>query len=93
MVVVPSVNALTIPADDTDATDGFDVVHDTLVPPIVSPFWSFTVAVSCAVCPNASKLKLVADSVMEVATGAVGLVGELPPSPHARSKSTAISRM
>jgi len=96
IVAVPSVNALTIPLDDTDATDGFDVVHDILVPPIVSPFWSFTVAVSCAVCPNASKLKLVADNVIDVATGAGGvggLVGVVPPSPHARSKSTAESRM
>ena len=92
MVVVPSVNALTIPLDDTDATDGFDVVHDTLVPPIVSPFWSFTVAVSCAVCPNASKLKLVADNEIDVGTAASGVVGPVPLSPHARTSSSRAAK-
>jgi hypothetical protein len=38
IVAVPSVSAVTIPADDTDAIDGFDVAHDTLAPLIVAPF-------------------------------------------------------
>ena len=45
---------------------------------------------------EAEKLKDDADSVMEVATGVGGvggLVGELPPSPHAASKSTTESRI
>jgi len=63
------------------------------------PFWSLTVADSWDVAPSEAKLKLVADSVIDVATGAGGvggvggLVGVVPPSPHARSKSTAVSRM
>ncbi|SVD43583.1 uncharacterized protein METZ01_LOCUS396437, partial [marine metagenome] len=93
IVAVPSVNALTIPLDDTDATDGFDVVHDTLAPLIKRPNWSFTVAVSCAVCPNASKFKLVADNEIDVGTaaGTTGVVGVVPLSPHARRSSTAVS--
>jgi hypothetical protein len=38
IVAVPSVSAVTSPADDTDAIDGFDVAHDTLAPLIVAPF-------------------------------------------------------
>ena len=63
---------------------------------IVAPFWSLTVAESWDVSPNEAKLKEVADSVIEVATGVggvAGLVGVVPPSPHARSKRTAESRM
>ena len=55
-----------------------------------------TVAVSWEVSPSDEKLRLVADSVIEVATGVRGvggLVGVVPPSPHARSKSTVESRM
>ena len=58
-----------------------------------------TVAESCCVTPIDVKLKLVGDTVTEVATGVGGVggvggvVGELPPSPHAASKSTAESRM
>ena len=46
---------------------------------------------SCCCSPNEEKLKLVADSVIDVATGVGGAVGS--PSPHAASKSTAVSRM
>ena len=58
-----------------------------------------TVAESCCVVPIDVKLKLVGDTVTEVATGVGGVggvggvVGELPPSPHAVSKSTTESRM
>ena len=55
-----------------------------------------TVAESCCVVPIDVKLKLVGETVTEVATGVGGVggvVGELPPSPHAASKSTAESRM
>ena len=51
-----------------------------------------TVAVSSDVSPKKEKLKLVADSVTEVATGVGGVggaVGELLSSPHAVSSSTA----
>ena len=44
--------------------------------------WALTVAESCCVSPNELKFKLVAESVIEVATGVVGVV---PPSPQARS--------
>ena len=58
------------------------------------PFWSLTVADSWDVSPSDEKLKLVADSVIEVATGVGGVGGAVgSPSPHARSKSTAESRM
>ena len=53
-----------------------------------------TVAESCCVVPIDVKLKLVGDSVTEVATGVGGVgggvggvVGELPPSPHAASST------
>ena len=99
MVAVPLVTEVTNPAEETVTTDAADVAHDTLAPLIVAPFWSLTVAVSCCVAPIDEKLKLVAESVIDVATrvGVVGLVGAVgvdpPPSPHAASKSTAVSRM
>jgi hypothetical protein len=91
MVAVPFATEVTRPVDDTVATAASDVAHVTLAPLIVAPFWSLTVAVSWDVSPSEEKLKLVADSVMEVATGVGGAVGS--PSPHARSKRTAESRM
>ena len=54
-----------------------------------------TVAESCCVVPIEVKLKLVGDTVTEVATGVGGVgglggvVGELPPSPHAATSTTA----
>ena len=93
---MPSATEVTRPLEDTVATDALDELHDTLAPLIVAPFWSLTVAESWDVSPSDEKLKVVADSVTEVATGVGGvggLVGVLPPSPHARSKSTAESRM
>ena len=98
-VAVPFATEVTRPEEETVATDADEVAHVTVVPLIVAPFWSLTVAVSCCVAPKDEKLRLVADSVIEVATGVGGvggvggLVGVVPPSPHARSKSTAVSRM
>ena len=95
-VAVPPATDVTSPADETVATDAADVVHDTLAPLIVAPFWSLTVAVSWEVSPNEAKLRLVAESVIEVATGVGGvggLVGVVPPSPQAARRRTAESRM
>ena len=83
MVAVPLATAVTSPEDDTVATDADDELHDTLAPLIVAPFWSLTVAESWEVSPSDEKLKLVNDSVIDVATGVGGLVGVVPPSPHA----------
>jgi hypothetical protein len=89
---------VTVPEDETVATDAADVAHDTLAPLIVAPLWSLTVAVSVAVSPMVPRLRLVADSVIDVATGVgvVGVVGVVgadpPPSPQARRKSRAASR-
>jgi hypothetical protein len=99
IVAVPLATAVTNPDDETVATPVLDELHDTLAPFIVTPIWSLTVALSCCVAPKEEKLKLVGDSVIEVATGLGGVedvggfVGEFPPSPHARSKSTTVSRM
>jgi len=96
MVAVPSATAVTSPADDTVATEAADVVHDTLAPLIMALFWSLTVAVSWEVSPSDEKLILVADSVIDVATGVGGVggpVGAVTPSPHATRSSTTVSRI
>ena len=99
MVAVPSATEVTSPVEETVATAALDELQDTLAPDIVAPFWSLTVADNCCVAPIDEKLKVVADSVIEVATGVGGvggvggLVGVVPPSPQARSASTAESRM
>jgi hypothetical protein len=99
IVAVPSATDVTAPDEETVATDAAEEAHDTLAPLIVAPFWSLTVAESCCVAPIEIKLKLVGETVIEVATGVGGvgvvggLVGVVPPSPHATSKSTAESRM
>jgi len=96
IVAVPSATEVTKPEDETVATDADDELHVTLAPLIVAPFWSLTVAESWEVSPSEAKLKEVADSVIDVATGVGGvggLVGELPPSPQAISARTAESRM
>ena len=49
MVAVPSATAVTRPVDETEATEAAADVHATTAPPIVAPFWSCTVAVSCSV--------------------------------------------
>ena len=96
IVAVPSATAVTRPDEETVATDADDELHVTLAPLIVAPFWSLTVAESWDVSPSDEKLKVVADSVIEVATGVGGVggpVGVVPPSPQAVSKSTTVSRM
>ena len=96
IVAVPSATEVTRPLEDTVATDALDELHDTLAPLIVPPFWSLTVAESWDVSPSEAKLRVVADSVIDVATGVGGvggLVGVVPPSPHAASNSRAESRM
>ena len=93
-VAVPSATEVTRPVDDTVATAASDVAHVTLAPLIVAPFWSLTVAEICCVTPKDEKLRLVAESVIELATGVGGVggvVGELPSSPHARRRSTAVN--
>ena len=93
---VPLPTEVTSPEDETVATAASVVAHVTVAPLIVPPFWSLTVAESCCVAAKDEKLKEVGDTVIEVATGVVGvggLVGVVPPSPHAASKSTAESRM
>ena len=98
IVAEPLATAVTVPEDETVATDAADVVHDTLAPLIVAPLWSLTVAESCCVAPINEKLRLVAESVIDVATGVgvVGVVGAVgvdpPPSPQARRKSTTATR-
>ena len=96
IVAVPSATEVTRPVEETVATDALDELHVTLAPLMVAPFWSLTVAESWDVSPSEPKLSLVADSVIEVATGVGGvggLVGVVPPSPQATSKSTAESLM
>ncbi len=91
IVAVPSATAVTSPADETVATAAADVAHVTVAPLIVAPFWSLTVAVSCVVSPKEAKLRLVDESVIDVATGvgvgvdAVGLPS--PPQLHKSSES------
>ena len=96
MVAEPLATEVTRPEEDTVATDALDELHVTLAPLIAAPFWSLTVAVSWDVSPSEAKLKEVADSVIDVATGVGGvggLVGVVPPSPQAVSKRTVVSRM
>jgi hypothetical protein len=69
IVAVPSATAVTRPDEETVATDAADELHVTLAPLIVAPFWSLTVAESWDVSPSDEKLKVVADSVTDVAVG------------------------
>ena len=95
IVAVPSATDVTAPDEETVATDAAEDDHDTLAPLIVAPFWSLTVAESCCVAPIEIKLKLVGESVIEVATGVgvgvgvgVGAVGVLsPPQLHQNSEN------
>ena len=95
MLPEPSATEVTRPEEDTVATDALDELHVTLALLIGAPFWSLTVAESCCVSPIDEKLRLVAESVIEVATGVGGVggvdgvVGEPPPSPHPSSRSSA----
>jgi hypothetical protein len=91
--VTPSATEVTRPVEETVATDADDELHVAVAPLIVAPFWSLTVADNWDVSPNASRLTLVGDRTIEVATGAGGTTGAVVLSPHAASKSRAESRM
>jgi hypothetical protein len=93
MVAVPFATAVTKPADETVAIDELDVAHVTVAPEIVAPFWSLTVADSRVVSPKEEKLRLVAERVIEVATGVgvgVGSVGLPSPPQLAKSSETKL---
>jgi len=68
IVAVPFATAVTSPADETVATDEFEVAHVTVAPEIVVPPASFTVGVCVLVSPIDSSARLVGDSVTEDAT-------------------------
>jgi len=93
IVAEPSATEVTRPVDDTVATEAADVVHVTVAPLIVAPFWSLTVAESCCVAPTDEKLKLVADSVIDVANDGAPCNFPVVGLSHAASKRTAVSRM
>ncbi len=89
IVAVPSATEVTRPVDDTVATAASDVAHVTVAPAIAVPFWSLTVADSWDVAPSEARLRLVAERVIDVATGVgvgVGAVGL--PSPPQLAKSS-----
>ena len=78
IVAVPSATEVTTPSADTVATALLDDVHVTVASLIVVPFWSLTVAVSVDVAPSDVKLKLVADSVIVVATNSATVTEAVP---------------
>ena len=88
---MPSAIEVTRPEDETVATAASDVAHVTVALAIVVPFWSLTVADSRDVAPSEVKLRLVGESVIDVATGvgvgvdAVGLLS--PPQLHNNSEN------
>jgi hypothetical protein len=92
IVPVPFATEVTRPVDDTVATAASDVAHVTVALAIVAPFWSLTVADSWDVAPSEARLRLVAERVIDVATGVgveVGAVGLLsPPQLHNNSENT-----
>ena len=93
IVVVPLVTEVTRPEVETVTTAASDVAHVTQALLIVAPFWSLTVAVSCSVAPKDEKLRLVADSVIDVANDGAPCNFPVVGLSHAASKSTAESRM
>jgi hypothetical protein len=68
IIAVPSAIAVTRPADDTVATDEFNVAHVTVAPEIVVPPASLTVGTNVAVSPTDVNNRLVGDSVTLDAT-------------------------
>ncbi len=62
---MPLPTAVTTPVDETVAMSVSDELHVTVVPEIVDPPASFTVAVSVVVSANEAKLRLVGDRVTE----------------------------
>ena len=67
IVAVPSAIAVTNPADETVATDEFDVTHVTVGFEMTVPPASLTVATIVVVSPIDVKLRLVGDSVTDAA--------------------------
>ena len=67
MVAVPSVTAVTSPADETVATEALDVAHVTVGFEITVPPASLPVAKRVAVSPADVKLRLVGARVIEAA--------------------------
>ena len=67
IVALPSATEVTRPADDTVATDEFDVAHETVAPLIVFPVPSLTVAASVAVSESDANDRLVGESVTDAA--------------------------
>ena len=66
-MAVPSATAVTRPADETVATDEFDVAHVTVGLAIVLSFASFTVGTSVVVAPTDVNDRLVGANVTEAA--------------------------
>ena len=93
IVVVPLFTEVTKPEVETVATAASDVAHVTQALLIVAPFWSLTVAESCCVAPKDEKLRLVADSVIDVANDGAPCNFPVVGLSHAASKSTAESLM
>jgi len=69
IVAEPFAIEVTKPVLDTVATAASDVAHVTVALAIVAPFLSLTVADSWDVAPSEARLTLVAERVIEVATG------------------------
>ena len=67
MVAVPSVTAVTSPAEETVTIDASDVAQVTVAPEMMFPPASLTVAVREAVSPIELKVRLVGASVTEAA--------------------------
>ena len=67
IVAEPSATEVTRPANDTVATDEFDVAHETVAPLIVLPTASLTVAASVAVSESDANDRLVGESVIVAA--------------------------
>ena len=63
IVAEPVAIPVTRPANDTVATDEFDVAHETVAPLIVLPTASLTVAVRVTVSPTDVKVLVFGDSV------------------------------
>ena len=63
IVAEPAAIPVTRPADETVATDEFDVPHETVAPDMVLPTSSLTVAVRVTVSPTDVKVLVFGDSV------------------------------
>ena len=62
IVAEPEATPVTSPADETVATDEFDVVHVTVAPDIAVPPASLTVAVSVTVSPTDVRVFVLGDT-------------------------------